>query len=83
MADKMFFEITDWMRKYVKPSEHTKCFKCKKEMIGFEVFGYPHDGGWKTARGWQWLYIPCPHCNYQNSFAKMHIPHNIDFSKAK
>jgi hypothetical protein len=82
MADKTFDEISRWVFRNVKKGENTKCFRCKKELLGYDVKGYEHDGGWKTKRGLQWLYIECP-CGYQNSFSKMRISHDIDFSKVK
>ena len=81
MPDKTFDEITRWVWKNVKPSEHTKCFRCKKELLGYDVYGYPHDGGYHTKKGNQWLYMKCK-CGYQNSLTHMRIPH-IDFAKIK
>ena len=78
--DKTIDEITRWVWHNIKKSEHTKCFRCKKDLLGYDVKGYPHEQGWKTKKGKQWLYIECP-CSYQNSFDKLGITRNNDFSK--
>jgi len=79
MKDRTFDGITRWIWHNIKPSEYTKCHKCKKELLGYDVWGYPHDGGYTTKRGKQWLYIKCK-CGYENSLGHMRIPHR-DFSK--
>lgn len=55
-----------------------QCWDCSGSLTVADIRHYDHDGGWKvdgfTER--QWLYFECPksRCEYQTSFAKLHIP---------
>ena len=60
---------------YGKLAEGKKCRFCNSMLPHQCVEYYDHDGGWKVD-GFsqkQWLYLTCPGCGHQWSFAKLGI----------
>ena len=68
--------MTPTLEEYAELVVGKACRSCSKPMHNVEVESYPHQGGWpvdgRLAR--QWLYVPCPNCDYQNSLWKLGVP---------
>jgi len=56
------------------------CACCKHEVFGVNIDAYPHTGGWKIngLKGYWWLSVRCPACNYETSFSKFGIVGNLN-----
>lgn len=47
------------------------CFSCSKPLVKKELERYPHENGWETENGKEWLYFRCTHCHYDTSMSKV------------